>query len=86
MLESKKDQKVYTRKKFSYALYMYNCSSINFPILRKEKLPFTYTQMKTAAWKNDPVEKLCNQHVKSMAWDKEKSESPEGIPYTGMML
>ena len=56
---------------------MYNCSSINFPC--KENCYRLATHMKTAAWKNDPVEKLCNQHVKSMAWDKEKSESPEGI-------
>ena len=76
MLENKKDQKVYRRK----SLVMHFSTTV--PVLTFQYAKKTYrlpSQMKTAAWKNDPVEKLCNQHVKSMAWDKEKSESPEGI-------
>jgi len=84
MLENKKKKSLHTQK-LSNALYMYNCYSINFPMCKENcyRLP---THMTTAAWKNDPVEKLCNQHVKSMAWDKENSKSREGIPYTGMTL
>ena len=78
MLGNKKDQKVYTRKSL---VMHFICTTV--PVLtcqyyakKSFRLP---TQMKTAEWKNDLVEKLCNQHVKSIVWEKEKSESPEGI-------
>ena len=77
MLENKKDQKVYTRKSL---VMHFICTTV--PVLTFQYAKKSYrlhTQMKTAARKNDPVEKLCNQHVKSIVWKKEKSEFPEGI-------
>ena len=78
MLENKKDQKVYTRKSLVLHFICTTVPVLTFQYHAKKsyRLP---TQMKTAAWKNDPVEKLCNQRVKSIVWKKEKSESPEGI-------
>ena len=78
MLGNKKDQKVYTRKSLVMHFIYTTVPVLTFQYYAKKSYRL-HTQMKTAAWKNDPVEKLCNQHVKSMAWDKEKSESPEGI-------
>ena len=65
MLGNKKDQKVYTRKSL---VMHFICTTVPVLTLQYAKKSYRlHTQMKTAARKNDPVEKLCRVYVMNMS-------------------